>query len=262
MDTTRLVAGAVFGFALAAGVPAQAAELCQKYGPQTPRDITKKDGTNPRTFALAPSSRELNLCNIHFHAQAEHKGPGYATFAGTGEHGGYKCNDSAKLSEAQLKAPAGGACKGIKPGDTIEVHWVFSSCDVAPGNGLGSCLSEQCANPTLRVEAQVFLVVNDAKADDFAKYDYRGSATKGLHQPKALPANTGRPVIFAGSTTGPSYTQQKCSPLQVTWSVRPTCARINIASLHKWCEGNAFKEDHAHGVRQLVTAPELLGRIR
>ncbi len=100
------------------------------------------------------------------------------------------------------------------------------------------------------------------EADDFAKYDYTGSAAKGLHQPKALPARTGRPVVFAGSTTGPSYTQQKCSPLQVTWSVRPACAKISIDSLGKWCEGNVFKEDHAHGIRQLVTAPALLGRIR
>jgi hypothetical protein len=210
---------------------------------------------------LAPASSALNLCNIHFHAQAEHKGPGFAVFAGAGEHGGYKCNDSTKLSPAELTAPQGKVC-GLKPGDTIEVHWVFSSCDVAPGKGLGSCLSEQCANPALRVETQVFLVVNDPKADDFAKYDYAGGAAKGLHQPKALPARGGRPVVFLGSTTGPSYTEQKCSPLQVTWSVRPLCTKIDIASLGKWCENNVFKEDHAHGVRPLVTARELLGRIR
>ena len=83
----------------------------------------------------------------------------------------------------------------------------------------------------------------------------------GLHQPKALPATTGKPVVFRGSTTGPSYSQEKCSPLQVTWSVRPACAKVDINSLNKWCESNVFKEDHAHGVRELVTSPELLAKI-
>jgi hypothetical protein len=69
-------------------------------------------------------------------------------------------------------------------------------------------------------------------------------------------------VVFAGSTTGPGYTQEICSPLQVTWSVRPNCARLNLASLHEWAASdNVFHEDHSHGVRQLVTAPELLAPI-
>jgi Delta carbonic anhydrase len=261
MTMIRIVAGTVFCLSLGLGYP-QAADVCQKFGPQTPRDITKKGGSNPRSFPLAPPSSAMNLCDIHFHAQAEHKGPGFAVFAGSGDHGGYKCNGSAKLSKAELAAPSRAVCGGLKPGDTIEVHWVFSSCDVAPAPGLGSCLSEQCANPTLRVETQVFLVVNDPKAGDFTRYDYTGKAAKGLHQPKALPVRTGKPVVFRGSTTGPSYTEQKCSPLQVTWSVRPACAKISIDSLGKWCDGNAFKEDHAHGVRQLVTAPALLDRIK
>jgi hypothetical protein len=48
----------------------------------------------------------------------------------------------------------------------------------------------------------------------------------------------------------------------VTWSVRPECAKLDIGSLHKWAsDGNVFKENHSHGVRQLVTAPELLSPI-
>ena len=142
------------------------------------------------------------------------------------------------------------------------MHWVHSSCDVSPGKGLGSCLSEKCSNPELRVETQVFLVVNDKSALDFADFAYAGNIQNGLHQPKSLPVDTGTPVVFAGSTTGPKYTQSKCSPLQVTWSVRPQCAKIDVNSLHKWVrDGNVFEEDHSHGVRQLVTAPELLSPI-
>lgn len=245
--------------------PAFSQELCVGYGPQTPRDISSKLGKNARQFTLAPASSKMNLCNIHTHTNAEHKGPGFTINAGSGEHGGYKCNGTSELTEAELKAPEGGhgSFEGIKPGDTIEVHWVHSSCDVKPGKGLGSCLSEKCSNPELRVETQVFLVVNDKDALNFADFAYAGNIKSGLHQPKSLPGGTGTPVVFTGSTTGPKYTQAKCSPLQVTWSVRPQCAKIDVNSLNKWAkDGNVFEEDHSHGVRQLVTAPELLSPIK
>lgn len=240
--------------------PVASQDLCVGYGPQTPRDISSPAGANARLFTAAPAASRLNLCNLHTHTNAEHKGPGFSVSAGSGEHGGWKCNETADLSEAELAAPAGEAAyENVKPGDTIEVHWVYSSCDVAPGKGLGSCLGDACANPQLRVETQVFLVVNDPNALDFGDFAYAGNVVGGLHQAKALPTGTGAPVTFLGSTTGPSFTQSKCSPLQVTWSVRPACAKLDIGSLHKWAaEGNVFEEHHSHGVRQLVTAPELL----
>jgi len=139
---------------------------------------------------------------------------------------------------------------------------VYSSCDVKPGKGLGSCLSDNCANPNLRVEAQVFTVVNDSSANNFNDLSYDGNIVNGLHQAKALPTNTGKPVVFLGSTTGPKYTEQKCSPYQVTWSVRPKCAKIDINSLSKWCKDNVFDEDHAHGVKKLVKNPKLLSDIK
>ena len=137
----------------------QSAEVCQGFGPQTPRDIDNLTGTNKRVFPLAPPSESMNLCNIHFHKNAEHKAKDFSLFAGDGKYGGYQCNISESLSAAELKAPKGKICKGLKPGDTIEVHWVHTSCDVKPGKGLGSCLSEKCANPDLRVETQVFTLV-------------------------------------------------------------------------------------------------------
>lgn len=240
---------------------ANAAELCEGFGPQTPRDISNTAGTNARVFTLAPTANKMNLCNIHTHTNAEHKGPDFSVFVGPSDHGGYKCNGSAELTEAELK-PAPGPYKGVKPGDTIEVHWVHTSCDVTPGAGLGSCLSKACANPELRVEAQVFLVVNDKTALNFADFAYDGNMVNGYHQAKAIPGDTGTPVVFGGSTTGPKYTQKKCSPLQVTWSVRPQCAKLDINSLHRWAEKkNVFEETKSHGVRQLVTAPELLSPI-
>ena len=263
----RTVMTAAMALILASGVPtsASAQELCKGFGPQTPRDISSVLGQNKRIFTLAPPAAQMNLCNIHTHTNVEHKGPGFSIFAGDGEHGGYKCNGTDKLTPAELEDPANGhgALHGIKPGDTIEVHWVHSSCDITPGVGLGSCLSDACANPDLRVETQVFLVVNDPKALDFKDFAYSGNMVDGFHQAKSLPAGTGDPIVFAGSTTGPKYTQSVCSPLQVTWSVRPNCAKIDVSSLYEWAEkGNAFKEDHSHGVRRLVTAPELLSPIK
>ena len=235
-------------------------ELCLDAGPQTPRDIANTAGLNTVEFPLAPPASEMNLCNIHTHTNAEHKGPGFGAFVDATDNGGYACNATADLTPEEL-APAPGAYRGVKPGDTIEVHWVHTSCQVSPGPGLGSCLSDSCANPTLRVETQVFLVVNDDSALDFTSFDYKGDIVNGFHQPAALPTGTGDPVVFRGSTTGPSFSQATCSPLQVTWSVRPQCAKVSYSSLQEWAKTNRFDEKNSHGVRQLVTAPELLSPI-
>ncbi|KZN64478.1 hypothetical protein N473_14230 [Pseudoalteromonas luteoviolacea CPMOR-1] len=238
------------------------ANSCASAGPQTPRDIDNLEGENKRIFSLAPPSSQMNLCNIHFHKNAEHKAKDFSVFAGDNKYGGYQCNATSSLTAAELKAPKGKVCKNVKPGDTIEVHWAHSSCDVKPGKGLGACLNDQCANPDLRVETQVFLVVNDEDALDFNDLSYDGNVVNGYHQPKHIPNTTGKPVEFLGSTTGPSYNDKQCSPLQVTWSVRPACAKVDINSLAQWCEDNVFEEDHAHGVRQLVTDPKLLSPIK
>ncbi len=244
---------------------AASVEVCQGFGPQTPRDIDVKAGENTQRFSTVPHASEMNLCNIHFHNNAEHKAKDFSIYAGAGEDGhggGYQCGISKSLTVAELKAPKGDICKGLEPGDTVEVHWVHSSCDVTPGKGLGSCLSDTCANPDLRVETQVFTLVNDASALNFNDLTYDGNQVNGLHQAKMLPTNTGKPVEFLGSTTGPSYNAQQCSPLQVAWSVRPQCAKLDINSLGEWCQGNVFEEDHAHGVRKLVVNPKLLSEIK
>lgn len=112
------------------------------------------------------------------------------------------------------------------------------------------------------MEAQVFVLVNDTTATDFADLDYAGTRINGYHQAKALPQGTGQPVEYLGSTTGPRYNNQNtCSPYQITWRVRPTCARLDINSLHAWCRNNVFDEDHAQGGRPLVEDPALLSEI-
>ena len=237
------------------------ADLCLAAGPQTPRDIASVVGLNTVTFPKAPPASAMNLCNVHTHTNAEHKGPGFSVFVDSTDNGGYACNETADLTEAEL-APADSAYKGVVPGQTIEVHWVHTTCDATPGEGLGACVPETCTDPLLRVEAQTFLVVNDENALDFTEMAAVVDEKGGFYQAGMIPSDTGMPVTFAGSTTGPSYTQAVCSPAQVTWNVRPMCAKVDINSLNKWAEeGNVFNETKSHGVRQLVTAPELLSPI-
>lgn len=240
------------------GAWAQDPVACTKavIGPQAPRDLTKiAAGTNPVTFAKAPSPDKMHLCNIHFHQFAEHKGTEYSAEAGKGENKGFSCN------KAKPKADAHGtACKpkgtghgaALAVGDTIEVHWVFTTCDVKPGPGLGGCVS--CPNRQLRVEARVFYLTDDASGGTFA--DNEGKI--------ALPAASNT-VEYLGSTTGSkNYAKPgDCSPFSVTWNVSQACSPLKISSVGDWCaKENVYKEDHAHGARPLVTDEKLLSAIK
>lgn len=235
------------------------------FGPQSPRDIDSAQGHNTRAFGTAPDYTAMNLCNIHFHENAEHKGGEFTTFAGNGDGHGYGTGFKydGHLSDAEL-APismkVGDSEHGdLVPGDTIEIHFVHSSAQVKPGATLGSCISEAIKNPHLRVETVVAVLVNDPKAIDFTKMAEVGMAG-GVYQAAGIPSDLGTPVQYAGSTTGPGY-NEKASPFHVTWNVRPQVAKIDISSVGKWLADNPFKEDHAHGVRNLVMNPDLLSPI-
>lgn len=235
------------------------------FGPQSPRDIDSAMGKNSIIFNLAPESSKMNLCNIHFHKNAEHKGGEFTKYAGNGDGHGYQSGYkySGTLTASELMATDNQICSSahgsLSSGDTIEVHYVYSSAKVNPGPTLGSCLSESIKNPQLRVETQVYVLVNDKKALDFTSLT-KHAVKNGVNQALNIPANTGKPVSYAGSTTGPGY-NENASPFQVTWSVRPKVAKVNIDTVGQWCKGNVFKEDHAHGVRNLVINPDLISPI-
>ena len=239
----------------------------QGFGPQSPRDLTSLHGTNKVEFASAPHYTQMSLCDIHFHKNAEHRGGEFLTYAGNGDgHGyfsGYKYSGPA-LSRSELAPVRGDICPSdhgsLHPGDTIEVHHVFSSAQGARlGNGLGTCLSDAVVNPQLRVEGQVYVLVNDRKAADFAELT-KHEKVGGVNQATNIPNTTGTPIEYEGSTTGPSY-NEKGSPFQVSWSVRPNVMKVNIKTVGKWCKGNIFEEDHAHGVRNIVKHKPLLSTI-
>ncbi len=236
------------------------------FGPQSPRDIDSSAGNNKRAFNTAPANTTMNLCNIHFHMNAEHKGGEFAKYAGNGDGHGYQSGYeyTGHLSSAELKPVHKDICPSkhgnLSAGDTIEVHYVYSSAQIKPGPTLGSCLNESIKNPQLRVETQVYVLVNNDKALDFGKLTKLGKKNN-FYQAFNIPSNTGSPVQYAGSTTGPGYNEEG-SPFQVSWSIRPKVAKVNIKTVGEWCKGNIFKEDHAHGVRNLVTNPTLLSKIK
>lgn len=232
------------------------------YGPQAPRDIDQLTGTNPVVFTLAPPYERMNLCNIHFHKNAEHKGGEFTEYAGNGDGHGYNSGYKyvGKLAKKDLRSTRTEICPSehgsLYPGDTIELHYVHSTAVVTPGPTLASCMNDATSNPQLRVETQVFVLVNDKNALDFRQLT-EVATVEGFQQAKDIPSNTGSPVVYTGSTTGPGY-NEKGSPFQVTWSVRPKVARVDINTVGEWCKGNVFAEDHAHGVRNLVINPEIL----
>jgi len=243
------------------------ANQCVAAGPQAPRDIDSEKGENPTIFKDANKTEKMNLCNVHYHRNAEHKSEDYSIFVdtsystapgevvnGMGEHSGWACeeplygeNDSERITPSTAL-----------PGDTVEVHWVYTSCDVDyaelnPHDGLGACMTATCANPQLRVVAQIFEVEEDGGYSDMSEPEDHSDKT----------------VVYSGSTTGPGYSEEHCSPYQVTWDVKKTCGTINEHALHAW--GNEELEiggqiierhEHAHGVRTLVTSKELLSKIK
>ena len=249
-----LLISAVFVLNVYAGHPTEAPQeenMCIGAGPQAPRDIDNIAGINKVVFNMAPAIEDMNMCNIHFHRNAEHKAAAYSTFVEDGSNSGWACKEPAQGRLEKEHVEYNG-CSGIAEGDTIEVHWVYTTCDidsegVTPmGGGLSACMTTTCSNPQLRVIAQVFVLQKD-------------SELKFSESP--LSHNDPR-VVYTGSTTGTTYSNNHCSPFQVTWDVKTTCDALDIDNFSAWCSNNKYNDNHAHGVRELVTAEGLLSNIK
>lgn len=226
-------------------------------GPQAPRDIDSAWGNNTTQFRTAYKTEKMNLCDIHYHWNAEHKSAEYSVKVDTdNDHSGWAVVEPASTdpvyrAKHDIAHLLDGDAHdiGVIVGDTIEVHFVHTSCNVKyeelePANGLGNCATDVCANPQLRVVAQVFKVV-DHHAD-----------VSDLEHP--MKHDDGR-VVYTGSTTGSKYNNDHCSPFQVTWDVKKTYATIDAHGLAEWSHK---REQHAHAVRELVTRSELLSPIK
>ncbi|WP_435228761.1 delta-class carbonic anhydrase [Pseudopelagicola sp. nBUS_20] len=242
----------------------KAATLNMGHGPQSPRDLNQRAGKNRRVFGEAPVVANMSICDIHFHESAEHRGGSFTKFAGNGDgHGygtGFKYDGDLSASEIKsIDITVGKSEHGdLRPGDTIEVHFVYSTADATAGPTLDTCLHGSVANPQLRVEAVVGVLVSDG-GEDFVKMT-QINEIDGYKKAPNLPKDLGSPIVYSGSTTGPDY-NEKGSPFQVTWSVRPNVVKLDIFSVDAWLNDNPFQQSHAHGVRNLTTDLGLLSSI-
>lgn len=240
-------------------------------GSQSPRDIDSLTGNNTKVTVTAEPFTNMNLCDIHFHKGTEHKGGEFTKYAGNGNgegYGtGYEYNYSDQLTPEEL-APytfkEQSEHNPLYPGDTIEVHYVYSDNEEAYlGNGLGTCFGNvaEGTQPSLRVEAEVYVLVNDNTAQDFNILNKITTEANGFHQAANIPDPSGTTAVhYEGSTTGPGY-DETVSPYQVSWTVHTHVTKVNIGTVETWLEHNDFNETHAHGVRNLVLNPELLSPI-
>jgi len=235
------------------------------FGPQSPRDLTQAAGANPVDFGEAPDVSRMNLCNIHFHHGAEHRGGEFTKYAGNGDGHGYGSGYlyTGTLTDAEL-APVDYKVGNekhstLRPGDTIEIHYVHTTARIDPGPTLNSCMDEAIGNPQLSVVGFVYVLVNDDSAANLQKLN-EVVVVDGLHQAVNMPLNLGDPTRYHGSSTGPSFNEAG-SPFQVSWTVYPKVVKVSISSVAAWLSENEFDEDHGHGVRNLITNPDLLAPI-
>jgi hypothetical protein len=229
-----------------------------KAGPQSPRSILDGSGNQAANLAKAPPFEALNLCNVHFHRGAEHRGHGFLDPADPAENRDFVCNEDPEIEATKERyRPTRGKeveCSELSPNDTIEIHWVFTSCPVnTERTSLNACL---CDGQQLRVESQVFLLSDKdtaVKMSELAEFGKNNTGSSPVPAPVQSILKNRDSVEYLGSTTGPHFTNEVCSPFLVTWNVRKNCEKLSVKELKNWCEDNEFKAEAAHGARGLVT---------
>jgi hypothetical protein len=249
---------------------------CSNAEPQAPRDLTTgaTGMMTPKAATLTKAQGEfLPLVNIHYHLGAEHKSDEYkddtaslaydAAKSGgrrlAGEvRPGYMCSTTG-LTDTQLAAYSFQYCKGdVAVGKSYEVHYVHSSAgytqEMLQGvdidgidDGLGGAANGRgLLNPTVVVQGQVFQIVNDGAT--IADMLHGWSVTDHTNS-----------VMYPGSTTGESHTNEVCSPYAITWHVDKACHKVSPASFDKMCKQmkDLYKLEadlYPHGSRKIVDA--------
>jgi len=255
--------------------------LCAAAGVQAPRDLsTGATGTKvPKIPTLNEADTlTLPLANVHYHLGAEHKSDAYSDGAASAAYdaanhasGGRRLSEAPRpgwmcpttgLTAAELQPYDFVHCQGtVSVGKSYEFHYVHSSAGYTTaeataaghdgvGDGLGGAANGKgLLNPYLAVQAQVFLIVNDAATSP--TIDKASGGWK-------IESHTNA-VMYPGSTTGTSHDNTICSPYAVTWHVDKACHKISAASFDKMCHDmkTLFGLEHdlaPHGSRKIVDA--------
>lgn len=266
--------------------------LCTDAGPQAPKDLTTATlntaahGTrNPQAPIFTHDQmNHMTVVNVHFHLGAEHKSDNYNDEQFTEDYdasnpvgGPYGVTDhparpgfygsgyspSGRKDRDAVPAP----CKGMKVGDTIEVHWVHSSAGVRQPDdgdyqlledGLGSAVNGRALrNPQVHVEAVVYQILPDGDAG--ITFTPVGSLRE-THWPDEPSAD--EYIRYVGSSTGMSYTgneegpTQTCSPYLINWGVDLRLHKVSSTTMQEFCslllaEG-LVKDVLVHGSRRIL----------
>jgi len=215
---------------------------------------------------ITTSFFQAGLCpvNVHWHVGTEHFSEGQYDAGGKGPEydvegrRGYRCHlynhSNSFTTEFDWKY-----CKGMKVGETYEIHWPHSKagdCGTpfqyqTPFHDGVFCHKDRIENTAkdIGVQAQVFTVINDDAY--FYPNLFQGMMVIGDH---------GKDIsYYTGSTTGTSRNNHICSQYSpITWQVDRKCHLISAASFDKLCadmlgEMDDMSEDtEPHGARELV----------
>lgn len=239
---------------------------CDFAGPQSPRDVTGVDGSNPykvEGLQRTTSTEGMRICNVHFHRFAEHRSEGQYDVDKGRE--GWACRSAgASSGDGQAAPDENGGLDEQAPahdGDTVEVHWAYTTCpqqlideqiaaalekDPKAITGLAPCA---CPGAEIVFEARIFRISKDSGLDTLSN---------------TPPPPTGELARYFGSTTGAVY-NGTCSPIQSGWRVDRSCGELKLSALEAWLQDPRgailFNESKPHGVRELVTDPKILSRL-
>ncbi|CAJ1454553.1 unnamed protein product [Effrenium voratum] len=227
---------------------------CEDAEPQAPRNVTcgfvgeKKARVKPLdTDAVF----KFIQANLHFHLGAEHLSAGEydldspppgvekASSVAPGKFCGL-CDIPAQ----QLQPFDFEHCKNVSVGNTYEFHWVFSTGAPLVGlrddgeegqlgitDGLGGALN-RTINPKVIVRGQACRIINNASLDTEEKIDadYADFLTQWRQPP------LGQGVRYMGSTTGNSFDDEVCSPIEVNWHVDTKCCTLSAQAFDRTCK--------------------------
>ncbi|GMH78665.1 hypothetical protein TL16_g07892 [Triparma laevis f. inornata] len=139
----------------------------------------------------------------------------------------------------------------VHVGHTYEFHWVHCTGGTGLSPGLGGAF-ELVNNPSVLVCGQPVVVINrvpnyDPSLSTFSitSPEY-GGRTEGT-----VPLKT-----YIGSTTGPSYNNEVCSPYEVSRTVDLACTEITAEAMDMVCkemiDAGLQVDTHPHKSRMLV----------
>jgi len=252
---------------------------CDDAEPQAPRDLTANAAGSkiPKAVALNEAqAASLPLSNVHYHLGAEHKSEAYSDDTDSVAFDSRRLDDHSRslagdkpvrpgymcargdLTEAEKAPYEFKHCKGeVEVGKSYEIHYVHSSAGYSEADlvgadidgiddGLGGAANGRgMLNPMVVVQGQVFQIVQGGPTVDnmltaWTVVDHTDS------------------VMYPGSTTGPSHTNEVCSPYSITWHVDKACHKVSPESFDNLCKQmvDMYKLEHdlyPHGSRKIVS---------